>query len=246
MDTQYADKILNEVARGYDALAGSFDESRTALWEEQKFFLPYVSEHANILDVGCGNGRLLKLFEGRTLSYTGTDNNAKLVQKAQEYAKQYPAITTQFVIADMRSLPLSDHTFDRVFCIAALHHIPSHTYQLAALKEMHRVLQPGGILCMTNWNLHMQERYVKKRQKLAVQHPDWFDGLSDRDFLISWKWHIGNQTVYRYYYSFAEDELAQLLAEAGFKTIRQELSEGGVSWSKERTKRNVVTVAQKN
>ena len=46
-----------------------------------------------------------------------------------------------FVTARGQSLPFANETFDGIFCLNALHHLPSYE---AALREMYRVLKPGG------------------------------------------------------------------------------------------------------
>src|SRR5438067_377390 len=47
----------------------------------------------------------------------------------------------EFVVARGQALPFADDTFDGVLCLNALHHLPSYA---AALREIRRVLKPGG------------------------------------------------------------------------------------------------------
>ncbi len=143
-----------------------------------------MKDGLSVLDLGCANGRLLKLFEKHKVAYTGVDANPAFLKATEKYARSFSSVSANFVQSDMRKLSLKDNTFDLVFCIASLHHIPSTKYQLQMLEEMCRVMKPGGMLLMTNWDLASQERYVKKRDKLKQEHPELFEGLEDRDFLI--------------------------------------------------------------
>ncbi len=236
---------MEKTREGYDELAGAFADSRTDLWEEQQAFGALVHDNYRVLDMGCGNGRLLKLFENLKISYTGMDNSGKLLAKAQQYAKNFPRITSQFVQGNIMKLPFEDGAFNVIMCIATLHHIPSSEYQLATLREIKRVLDPEGQLCMTNWNLSEQPRYVKRRDKLREEHPELFEGLEEKDFMISWRWRLLGKTVYRYYHSFDIEELSLLLTQAGFRIEKQFISENAPTWDRQMTKRNIVTVARK-
>jgi len=236
---------LEKTRADYEAIAQAFTDSRTELWEEQHYFGPYIADNLAVLDLGCANGRLLKLLEKHKVVYTGVDENATFIKAASEYAKSLPGISATFIKADLRELPLDNRVFDRVFCIASLHHIPSSEYQLQALREMFRVLKPGGLLLMTNWELASQSRYIKKRDKLRIDHPELFQGLDDADFVITWKWSMGDTTIYRYYHSFSELELRVLLESAGFSVEGVHASTGALNTLGKRVKRNIITIASK-
>ncbi|MFH1235474.1 MAG: class I SAM-dependent methyltransferase [Parcubacteria group bacterium] len=245
MDTNTADKIVEKTRADYEAIAKAFTESRTNLWEEAHYFGQYLQDNVAVLDLGCANGRLLKLFEKHKVAYTGVDENAMFLQAAGKYAKTFSNVTATFVQSDMRKLPFADNSFDRAFCIASLHHVPSSEYQLQAIIEMYRVLKPGGLLLMTNWELASQPRYVKKRDKLRMEHPELFQGLDDTDFVITWRWSMGDTTVYRYYHSFSELELRVLLESAGFSVEGMHASTGALNPLGQRVKKNIVTIASK-
>jgi len=92
-----------------------------------------------VLDAGCGTGEVTAEIAGLTGgSVTGVDSEARFV----EYASgQHPGI--QFVRADCEELPFDDGTFDMVTCHFLLMWV---SRPARAVKEMARVLEPGGIL----------------------------------------------------------------------------------------------------
>lgn len=96
-----------------------------------------------ILDVGCGTGILLKqLLElERNLSLFGVDIAPEMVRVAQ--AKLGMAVEIREGSAD--ALVYEDELFDSVTCATSFHHYPQPA---TALREMYRVLKPGGKLVM--------------------------------------------------------------------------------------------------
>lgn len=243
MDNRQAEDIRRKVRTDYDYIAERFAETRTSLWQEFEYFRPYLRSGATILDVGCGPGRLIKLFEGLPVQYTGIDNSAKLLEKAQQYAGRFPNVASSFKLAEMTELSYPADHFDFVFCIATLHHLPTRTLQLQSLREMARVLKPGGRLFMTNWYLLGQPRYLFLQLKQRITQRSLYAGASWRDFFIPWK--ATHPTVYRYYYAFSAGELVRLVEAAGLTLDRQQPASGTKDWSGKFPKRNFITIAQK-
>jgi SAM-dependent methyltransferase len=92
-----------------------------------------------ILDVGCSSGFLIEDFKRLlpSLSVFGADYLTGIVLKA---ARRNPG--TPFVQFDLRKCPLRDQCVDGVTALNVLEHIDS---DLTALKEIYRILKPGGI-----------------------------------------------------------------------------------------------------
>ncbi|MCB0405303.1 MAG: class I SAM-dependent methyltransferase [Bdellovibrionales bacterium] len=110
-----------------------------------------------ILEVGCGTGRLLMEI-ARCVSpggsATGVDLSEPMIRIARSRAKKTklePAV--QLLQGDLLNLPFGDETFDKVFSCFTLELFPEAD-RLGALKEMYRVLRPGGILAVASLNAH--------------------------------------------------------------------------------------------
>src|SRR3990167_8320366 len=95
-----AQKILLQTKETYDSIAGDFNATRGYPWPGFEKFLKYVPLGAKVLDVGCGNGRLLKLFANHPVEYTGVDSSVQLVELAK---KNQPA--GRFMVGDTLQLP---------------------------------------------------------------------------------------------------------------------------------------------
>jgi len=244
MDQARANEIIEEVRKAYQDIAAEFSDTRTELWNELKPFAGEVQDGMTIADIGCGNGRLLQLFQGKKVHYIGIDNSGKLLRKAQQYASGFPGIHARFQEGDIRHIPLQNASCDAVFCIATLHHIPTIELQLQALRECQRILKPEGFFVMTNWYLSAQPRYVIQQARQRLSHPRLYIKTDFRDFFISWKLRDGS-VRYRYYRAFTPRHLRSLLTHSGFSSIRTSIAYGERDWSGMRTKRNIVSFAVK-
>jgi ubiquinone/menaquinone biosynthesis C-methylase UbiE len=102
---------------------------------------------ARILDMPCGTGQL-----GRRLTAQGSD--ALLVGgdlsrgMLEEAARKCPSPLVTWLQCDVRQLPFADNVFDHVVCASSLHYFRSPE---ESLRELHRVLRPGGMLILIDW-----------------------------------------------------------------------------------------------
>jgi ubiquinone/menaquinone biosynthesis C-methylase UbiE len=94
----------------------------------------------DVLDVGCGQGIDLARYAAAGATVTGIDLTPRHVELARAHlaALELPGTV---VLGDAERLPFADHSFDRVASNGVLHHTPDIA---AALREIRRVLRPGG------------------------------------------------------------------------------------------------------
>ncbi|MBI5414209.1 class I SAM-dependent methyltransferase [Candidatus Peregrinibacteria bacterium] len=199
-------QAAKKLAEIYDSIANEFSESRNSPWEEAEVLFAATPKNAKILDIGCGNGRLVPLFLKKNCEVFGGDISEKLLGIAQ---KKYPAAHFQKV--DFSDLPFADETFDEVWSVASFHHIPTEKKRLRALSEMCRVLKPKGEVIIIVWNLWNQQKYARQKRWSILRSfliPTW----SKRDFIIPW----GTEKKTRYYHSFDVQELQKLAEKSGF------------------------------
>lgn len=98
-----------------------------------------------LLDVGCGDGALCLLVGERACRRIGVDGALAALGKAAA-----AGVSVQCANLDGAHLPYRDGTFDAVACLDVLEHVldPRHL-----LREMARVLRPGGVLVLTTPNI---------------------------------------------------------------------------------------------
>jgi ubiquinone/menaquinone biosynthesis C-methylase UbiE len=95
------------------------------------------------LDIACGTGHLVGAASKRGAASQGIDFSPAMVETARA---NYPA--EHFQTADALDLPYEDETFDAVSCAFGLSHMEDPR---AAVKEIFRVLKPGGRFAFTLW-----------------------------------------------------------------------------------------------
>jgi len=202
----YARYLLRKTKKDYNLIAQDFSITREKEWKELEFLKDLVKEGEKILDIGCGNGRLLKFFH-KNIRYFGVDFSENLIEIAKG---KYPQ--ANFLVANVLNLPFKDNFFDKVFSIATLHHIPSEKFRLLALKEIKRVLKDGGELILTVWNLRGQIKYmplILKNNLLKIFSKTKLDFF---DIMVPWF-----QKTNRYYHCFSRGEIKNLVDRAGFQ-----------------------------
>lgn len=109
----------------------------------------YLAEHLapgiNLLDVGCGPGSITAEFAARVGSdgsVLGIDYSPEVIERAQHTFGDSGA---RFLVMDLYALDIEDDTYD----IAHAHQVLQHVSNpVAALKEMQRVVRPGGLIAV--------------------------------------------------------------------------------------------------
>jgi SAM-dependent methyltransferase len=109
--------------------------------------LPLLEPGMRLLDVGCGPGTITldlaaRVAPGRTI---GVDRHAGVVSEARSLLDSRAISGVEFRIADAYALEFEDESFDVVHAHQLLQHL---TDPVAALREMRRVLRPGGLLAV--------------------------------------------------------------------------------------------------
>lgn len=103
-----------------------------------------------VLDLACGTGLVARLAApqvGSTGQVTGLDFNAGMLAVARSRSPASGAAIT-WVEGSAVAMDLSDASFDVILCQQGLQFFPD---RLAALREMHRVLVPGGRVLLSVW-----------------------------------------------------------------------------------------------
>lgn len=132
------DDTYNEVAELYH---NTFADIKVRS-DEYKWISSHLPKSAkiNLLDLGCGNGALLKELAGRISKGVGTDISENLLKLAREHNKENRHIT--FEKLDGPELPFEDNEFDVVISMLSFRYLDWDP----VMTEINRVLKPDGKL----------------------------------------------------------------------------------------------------
>ncbi|HRW11495.1 MAG TPA: methyltransferase domain-containing protein [Syntrophomonas sp.] len=148
----------------------------------------------SLLDVGCGSGVMLAILgkEQPHMKACGIDLSEQMIKQAQIKL----GTNADLRVGDADNLPWNDDIFDLAVCNAAFHHYPN---PIQSLKEMYRVLKPGGRLVIA-------DPWWPKKLRQAINY-----------YLQSPFNTKGDVRIY------SPEEMEQMLDASGFKHIDWEL-----------------------
>jgi SAM-dependent methyltransferase len=200
-----ADPVVAEYARAaqrYDEEWAFYLEATT---RETLKRMP-MAPAARVLDVGCGTGELLRRLRAKypDAVLAGLDPVAEMLTVAGEKLSGKEDLRIGY--AD--SLPWTSASFDLVVSCNMFHYI---SHPIDALREMARVLRPGGTIVLTDWcddyiacricNLYLRltnrafYKTYKQAECLALLRQAGFEDVRLDRYKISWLWGLMTAVV---------------------------------------------------
>jgi arsenite methyltransferase len=148
--------MTNESAQYFAKQAGNWDQLRAGYFKETlreaAIARAYLRPEMVVADVGAGTGFMSAGLAPLVSRVYVLDGSAEMLDVARRNLGSLSNVT--FQQADGAALPLQDGSIDAVFANMYLHHTPD---PLVAIKEMVRLLKPGGRLVITDMDKHDNE-----------------------------------------------------------------------------------------
>ena len=122
----------------------------------------------NLLEIGCGNGYFIKNYASNVHSVAGLDLSELCIKLATKNNKEHIiAGNAEFMQGDATQLPWEDNKFSVITSMASFMMFPK---PVESLKEMYRVLRPGGrvVVCI-EWNAEDGMDHSKDIKKYGIQ-----------------------------------------------------------------------------
>ncbi len=160
-----------------------------------------TAENDRILDLGCGNGRLL-LALPKKIIYQGVDFSSTLLAEAKKLHPKANFLEADITNKDTwRDLP----KFDAIFCVAVLHHLESDK-QRFLISYIRRRLKPAGFAYLSVWNLWQSQFLQNHLWSLPLKLHHW--RYLEVPFMNQWQ---------RFCVAFDKRYFERLLTTAGLK-----------------------------
>jgi ubiquinone/menaquinone biosynthesis C-methylase UbiE len=176
---------MDDTREYFDQVAGKWDEMRRTFFGEgvrlQAVAAAGIAPGAVVADVGTGTGFLAEAALDAGARVIGIDNSDGMLAQVADRLSRRPFEARG---GDTAALPLADGEVDAVLANMVLHHAPDPP---AAIREMARVLKPGGRLVITDADTHSHE-WLR-----TEQHDRWL-GFARSD-IESWFRDAGLEEV---------------------------------------------------
>lgn len=143
-------------AENWDSLRAELFTEAAALFS----VLRLIPRGLRVADIGTGTGGMLPYLAEVADHVTAVDLSAEMLRRAKAKARSLGLENVTFARGDFARLPIDDATMDAAFAVLVLHHAPS---PLSALREMARIVRPGGVVVVVDLVAHGHE-WLKEEQ----------------------------------------------------------------------------------
>jgi ubiquinone/menaquinone biosynthesis C-methylase UbiE len=120
--------------------------------------------HGKLLDFGCGVGRMTRAFSASFASCLGIDVSEKMIGLARKFNSERP--NCEFVASDSAVLPFADNSFEFVFTVLVLQHLPRKSTILRYVAEFIRVAKDKGVVVFQLPTAVPLRRRIQLRRRL--------------------------------------------------------------------------------
>ncbi|MEM1369020.1 MAG: class I SAM-dependent methyltransferase, partial [Cyanobacteria bacterium P01_H01_bin.15] len=168
------EEIIAKTKTVFNAAADHFDDPALSFWNRfgQKIVNRLALQTGDlVLDVCCGTGSSAipaAHIVGPTGQVLGVDLAESLLALAQEKVRSQNLNNIEFRCADFETLGFPNGSFDAIVCNFGIFFVPDME---AGLRELWRLLRPGGKLALTSWGKQIFE--PANRNFLTVLESNW-------------------------------------------------------------------------
>ena len=147
-----------------------------------------IAPQSLILEIGCGRGAGARLIqeEFQPARLHAFDLDHRMILAAARYLEREDRDRIMLCVGDAVRLPYRDGVLDAVFGFGVLHHVPDWR---AGLREIARVLKPGGLYCLEEFYPPFYQNFLARRLFLHPEHDrfsseDLYAALAEAGFSL--------------------------------------------------------------
>jgi demethylmenaquinone methyltransferase/2-methoxy-6-polyprenyl-1,4-benzoquinol methylase len=215
--------VFEAIYEKYDFMNSLISFNQHKVWRKKAMKIMAANRGNNVLDVCTGTGDwalALSKEVGSEGTVKGLDFSKNMLSVAEHKKQLQHAENVEFIHGDAMSLPFEEGSFDRVSIGFGLRNVPDY---LTVLKEIYRVLKPGGTLtCLETSQPTLagyKQLYFFYFQKIMPLLGKWFANKYDE---YAWL----NESTQNFP---SKEALVTLFEEAGFTEVRFISLTGGIA-----------------
>ncbi len=168
--------FFDKIAPQWESISGSFhDESvRDRIVNDD-----ILKKHMTLVDLGAGDGYISRTCAGFVKTVIAVDISQGMLNELEKKASIEGIENIETVLGDGQDLQTEDSTVDLVCANMYLHHIEEPQI---AIKEMYRVLKPGGRVYLADFLRHKNKKLVDEQYDLwpgfsLTEIKEWFENI---------------------------------------------------------------------
>jgi peptidoglycan/LPS O-acetylase OafA/YrhL/SAM-dependent methyltransferase len=147
-----------------------------------------------VVEIGCGVGRITRVLAARAAEVLALDVSDEMLARARRHNPELANV--RWMLGDGRSLaPLQDASVDACVSVVVLQHVPDPEITLGYVRELGRVLRPGGWAALQvsdDPSIHRPRQPASQRVRAALgraprgqRHPAWLGTRADLDAIAA-------------------------------------------------------------
>jgi SAM-dependent methyltransferase len=180
------DDAVQRAEQTYDAASDTYDALANGFWNVHGTGTVErlgLSSTARVLDVPCGSGSSALAAARVAESVLAVDIATNLLGLARAKAEREGLTNVEFLRADMRGTGLADESFDAVVSVHGIFFVPD---RVSLMRELWRLVAPGGVLAVTTWGPDMLEPGAGAFwDAVGTERPDLVRGFNPWDDFTS-------------------------------------------------------------
>ncbi len=153
--------------------ADTLNRKQNCFFKIKELFEKHIDGESIVLDAGCGWGRfILRLRRQcrKSFEMVGVDIDDLPLKYSRGISE-----TFNVVKSEVEQLPFKESAFDVILCSGVIHEIKTVSARKTTLKEFHRVLKPGGLLCiMDAFSTNLVTDVLTRMLRQITSKIEWF------------------------------------------------------------------------
>ena len=189
-DSQYYSSSEGDTREFFDQVAPEWDEIRKNYYDEsikhKIISLKLLKKAMTIVDLGCGDGYISRGVAKFVKKVVAVDISGEMLKELRKKAREGGIKNIETLESNGLEVPVEDSSIDTVFANMYIHHIANPE---DAIKEMYRIVKPGGHIFVAEFHEHEDMEMKEKMHDIwpgfsTAKMQEWCKAAGFRNIVI--------------------------------------------------------------